>query len=379
VPTRLAFAAVVLAGLNLRAVFGSLPPVLDNVRAELGLGAAVAGLLTTGPLLCFGGFALVAPRLARRVPIEQLLAACLVLTAAGAAARGVAGTAGLFAGTILAGAAVAVAQTVLPMLVRSRHAAHAGLLTGGYSLALTLGSTIAAATAVPLEHALGGWRGSLASYGLLAVAGAGVWLVAAALERTTVEPRPSLGLHRLHGSWSLALYSGLQSMAFYAALTWLPTILETHGWSETGAGAIQASGNAVQLLPAFVVPVLAGRRRSQTSLLAAIVATGVAAVAGLLLAPGGAVGWVLLLGLAQGGALGLALILPVLRGGTGAAVGALTAMTLSIGYLVAAAGPFLLGVVHDAAGGWGVPLVLLAAIVAAELPAGLAATRDWTV
>ena len=62
-----------------------------------------------------------------------------------------------------------------------------------------------------------------------------------------------------------------------------------------------------------------------------------------------------------------------------AAVGALTAMTLSIGYLVAAAGPFLLGVVHDAAGGWGVPLVLLAAIVAAELPAGLAATRDWTV
>jgi CP family cyanate transporter-like MFS transporter len=379
VPTRLAFVAVVLAGLNLRAVFASLPPLLDRVRADLGLGAGVAGLLTTGPLLCFGAFALVAPRLARRVPIERLLAACLALTGVGAGVRGLGDTAGLFAGTVLAGAAVAVAQTVLPVLVRSRHHAHAGLLTGGYSFALTLGSAIAAATAVPLAHGLGGWRGSLASYAALAAVAAAVWVGAAAVERTTVERPPRLDLHRLRGSWSLAVYSGLQSMAFYAGLTWIPTILEAHGWSEGGAGAVQAAGNAVQLLPAFVVPVLAGRRRHQTALLVALVAIALTGVLGLLLAPGAAVGWVLVIGVGQGGALGLALILPVLRGGSGAAVGALTAMTLSVGYLVASAGPFLLGVVHDATGGWNVPLILLAAIVAVELPVGLRATRDWTV
>lgn len=378
-PTRLAFVAVVLAGLNLRAVFASLPPLLDRVRADLGLSAGVAGLLTTGPLLCFGAFALVAPRLARRIPIERLLVGCLVLTGAGAGIRGLGGTAGLFAGTVLAGAAVAVAQTVLPVLVRSRHHAHAGLLTGGYSFALTLGSAIAAATAVPLAHGLGGWRGSLASYGALAAVAAVVWCGAAAVERTTVERPPRLDLHRLRGSWSLALYSGLQSMAFYAGLTWIPTILEAHGWSEGGAGAVQAAGNAVQLLPAFVVPVLAGRRRHQTALLVAIVALALVGVLGLLLAPGGAVGWVVVIGLGQGGALGLALILPVLRGGSGAAVGALNAMTLSVGYLVASAGPFLLGIVHDVAGGWGVPLAVLAAIVAAELPVGVRATRDWVI
>lgn len=377
--TRLAFVAVVLAGLNLRTVFASLPPLLVHVRADLGLSGGVAGLLTTGPLVCFGVFALVAPRLARRVPIEWLLAGCVALTGLGAGVRGLGGVAGLFAGTVLAGAAVAVAQTVLPMLVRARHAARAGVVTGGYSMALTLGSAIAAGTAVPLERALGGWAPSLAAYAAPALPAALLWLVLGTRTRTVVERPPVLDLRRLHGSWSLAVYSGLQSLAFYAGLTWLPTILENHGYGEAGAGGLQAAANAVQLLPAFVVPVLAGRRRQQSSLLAVVVALAVVALLGLLLLPGASIMWMLLLGLGQGGALGLALILPVLRGGSGGAVGALTAMTLSVGYLVAAIGPSLLGVVHDATGGWSVPLIVLAAVAAAELPVGLRATRDWVV
>lgn len=373
----LVFAAVVLVGLNLRTVFASLPPVLANVRADLHLSASVAGLLTTGPLLCFGGFALAAPRLARRVAIERLLAACVALTALGTGLRGVAGTAGLFTGTVLAGAAVALAQTVLPILVRMRHAERAGVLTGSYTMALTLGSAIAAGTVVPLEHAFGGWRGALAIYAVPGAVAAAVWL--ASREQTTIGRPPALDLHRLRGSWSLAAFFGLQSMAFYAGLTWLPTILEAHGFSESGAGALQAGANAVQIVPAFFVPILAGRRQHQTEVLVAIVALGCVAVAGLLVAPSAAYGWMPLLGIAQGGALGLAMILPVLRGGSGPAVAALTAMALSVGYLISSVGPFLLGAVHDASGGWTVPLALLLAITAAELPAGVRATRAWLV
>lgn len=371
------FAAVVLVGLNLRTVFASLPPVLDDVRSDLGLGAAVAGLLTTGPLLCFGGFALAGPRLARRLPIERLLAGFLALTALGTLARGVGGLAGLFAGTLLAGAAVALAQTLVPILVRTRYASRAGLLTGGYTMALTLGAAIASGTAVPFEHAFGGWRGALAVYAAPAVLAVAVCL--ADLERTVVQRAPALDLHRLRGSWSIALYFGLQSMAFYAGLTWLPTILEAHGYSESGAGALQAAANAVQFLPAFLVPVLAGRQRHQTGVLVVLVGAGLVGIGGLLAAPGVALLWMFVLGLAQGGALGLAMILPVLRGGSGAAVAGLTAMALSVGYLIAAAGPFLLGAAHDLTGGWTMPLVLLLAITAAELPLGFHATRSWVV
>ncbi len=366
-----------LVGLNLRTVFASLPPVLDDVRSDLGLGAAVAGLLTTGPLLCFGGFALAGPRLARRLPIERLLVLFLALTALGTVVRGIAGVAGLFAGTLLAGAAVALAQTLVPILVRTRYAARAGLLTGGYTMALTLGSAIASGTAVPFEHGFASWRWALAVYAVPAAVGVAVCL--ADRERTVVERAPALDLHRLRGSWSIALYFGFQSMAFYAGLTWLPTILESHGFSESGAGALQAASNAVQFVPAFLVPVFAGRRRHQTGVLVTLVSLGVAGIGGLLAAPGAALLWMFVLGIAQGGMLGLGMVLPVLRGGSGAAVAGLTAMALSVGYLIAAAGPFLLGASHDLTGGWTTPLVLLLAITAAELPLGFRATRSWVV
>jgi MFS transporter, CP family, cyanate transporter len=369
----------VLAGLNLRTVFGSLPPLLAHVRDDLGLSAGVAGLLTTGPVVCFGIFAPLAPRLARRVAIERLLVVAAVLTTLGTAARGVGGVAGLFAGTLLAGLAIAVAQALVPILIRVRFPERAGVLTGGFSMALPLGAAFAAGLAVPLEHAFDSWRWSLALFGLPAGLAALVWLVPAAEEGTTLEHAPPLGLLRAPGSWSIAFYFGLQSMAFYTGLTWLPSVLESHGFGEGAAGALQALANLLQFAPAFVVPVLAGRRRTQAGLLVVLAVAGIVATVGLLAAPGAAILWMALLGVAQGGALGLALILPVLRGGSGPAVAALTAMALSVGYLFASAGPFVAGVVHDATGGWTLPLLFIAAVTAAEIPVGLPACRAWTI
>lgn len=376
---RVLLAAVVLAGLNLRTVFASLPPLLDDVRADLGLSAGVAGLLTTGPVICFGLFAPFAPRLARRVAIEKLLVALAVLTTLGAAARGLGGTGALFAGTLLAGFAVAIAQALVPILVRVRFPARAGVLTGGFSMALVFGASVASGLAVPLQHLLGSWQAALAAFAVPAGLAALVWLVPAGEKESMLEHAPALGLHRIHGSWSIALFFGLQSMAFYTGLTWLPSVLEAHGFSEGAAGGLQALSSGVQIVPAFLVPVLAGRRRTQTGVLATLVVLGVVAIAGLLAAPGAAVAWMVVLGLAQGGALGLALVLPVLRGRSGHAVAALTAMALSVGYLLASVGPFLAGLAHDATGGWTLPLVFMIAITAGELPAGIPACRNWTV
>jgi MFS transporter, CP family, cyanate transporter len=367
-------AAIVLAGLNLRAVFASLPPLLQHVRTDLGLSAGVAGLLTTGPVVCFGLFAPLAPRLGRHVSIERLLVAMAALTATGTAVRGAGGVAALFAGTLIAGIAIALAQTLVPILIRTRFPDRSGVLMGGFSMALTLGSAIAAGLAVPLENVLDGWRGALAVFGLPAALAAAVWLAPAAESGTIIPRTPSLGLYRLRGSWSLAVYFGLQSMVFYSGLTWLPSILEAHGFSEAAAGGLQALLNVVQFAPAFLVPVLAGRRAHQTAILLVLIAIALAALGGLLAAPGAALLWMPLLGLAQGGALGLALILPVLRSQTAAGVAALTAMALCVGYLLASVGPFLLGVAHDATGAWSVPLIGMMAMTVAEL-VGIPATR----
>ncbi|HYM59013.1 MAG TPA: MFS transporter [Solirubrobacteraceae bacterium] len=374
------FLAIVLLALNLRTIVASLPPLLAEVRGELGLSAAAAGLLTTLPVLCFGALAPLAPLLARRVPIERLVVACGLLTAGAAALRGAGGAAPLFTGSVLAGVAIALAQAVLPAFIRTRFPAQAGPLTGAFSMSLTLGAALAAGAAVPLERLLGGsWAASLAAWAVPAALATVLWLPAALGAGTVVRGAPPPALWRRPLAWSVSLFFGVQSMTFYAGLAWLPSVLEDAGYEAGEAGALQALGNVLQIVPAFVLPILAARRSQQAGLLAAVVLLSVAAPVGLLAAPGAAPLWMVLLGLGQGGALGLALILPVLRGGDAATVASLTAMALCVGYLVAATGPWLLGAVHDATDGWSVPLVLLAALTALELVPGLAASRGRTL
>ena len=371
--------AIVLLALNLRTLVASLPPLLTHVQADLGLSGLAAGLLTTLPVLAFGAFAPLAPRLTRRVSIERVLLGCALATAGAAALRGAGGWAPLFAGCALAGLAVALAQAVLPVFIRLRHPEITGLLTGAYSMSLTLGAALAAGLAVPLEDALGSWEASLAAWALPALVAALVWLPAALRPGTTVSGPPSPGLWRSRLAWNVSLFMGVQSMAFYAGLSWLPAVLEDAGYSKGEAGTLQAFGVLMQLVPAFAVPVLAARSRNQIGVLLAIVASSLAGVLGLIVAPGAALAWIVVFGIGQGGALGLGLILPALRGGDAASVASLTAMSLCVGFVVAAAGPWLLGAVHDATGGWTVALVALAGMCVLELAPGLPAVRARTL
>lgn len=371
---------IVLLAINLRTIIASLPPLLNHVRADLGLSATLAGLLTTLPVVCFGALAPVAPRLAERISLERILVGCAVLTAAAAALRGAGGVAALFAGSLLAGAGTAVAQSALPVLIRTRHPERTGLLTGAFSMALPLGATLAAAIVVPLERAFGGsWRAALAVWAIPAGLAALVWLPAALGTGTHVHGERPAPLWRERRAWWVAAFMGIQSTAFYAGLAWLPTILEDAGWTSGEAGTLQALNSLVSAAPAFLVPWLAAHRTHQTGILAAIVALAAAGTVGLLLAPGAAVLWVILFGLGQGGALGLGLILPALRASGARMAAALTGMTLCVGYLIASTGPWLLGAVHDIAGNWDVPLVVLLAITLAELLPGIPASRNRRV
>ena len=368
--------AIVWLGLNLRTVIASLPPLLPDIRADLGLSAAVAGLLTTLPVLCFGLLAPPARRLAHRLPLEAMLVGCALVTAVAAALRGIGTVAALFAGSILAGASVAMGQTALPVLIRIAFHRAVGTMMGSYSMALPIGATLGAGLAVPLQQALGGsWQASLALWAIPAALAAALWLPPALRRRTMITgPEPE----RLRGrplAWSVALYFGVQSAAFYATLAWLPEILDSDGWSARAGGALLALASLVSAVPALLLPVVAGRRASQAPLVAAVTTTASAGVLGLILAPGLAPLWVVLIGLGHGGSLGLGLVLPVLRATSPGLVASLTAMTLSIGYLTAATGPWLIGAVHDLTSGWTAALGALLGLTLLQLVPGLAAAR----
>ncbi|HEY2636459.1 MAG TPA: MFS transporter, partial [Solirubrobacteraceae bacterium] len=249
-------------------------------------------------------------------------------------------------------------------------------LTGALSISIAISAAFSAALVVPLEHAFGSWEAALAVWAIPALAAGIPWAVWAHRTEETVTRAERPPRVDWRAAWALPAFFGAQSAAFFAALSWLPSILHHADGISTGrAGLLLAIDSVAQGGPAYIVPVLAVRMESQRPLLLAIVALSVGGVLGLIVAPSIALLWIVLLGFGQGGALGLALILPLLRGGDAEAAAGLTALALSGGYLISAMGPWVVGLARDVSGGWTAPLVVLLAITLSQLPAGLPAVR----
>jgi MFS transporter, CP family, cyanate transporter len=371
----------VLAGLNLRIAVASVPPVIDEVTDDLDLSAAAAGLLTSAPILCFGLLAPLAPVLVRRLGAERILFLALVPLVVGLLVRADSSVTALFAGTLLAGAGIAVANVVVPSVVKGRFR-RVGLMTGIYVATLGAGAALAAGLTVPIERALG-WELALALWALPAAAAAAVLGLALFRDRGPVTARGGSGdavaLLGDRVAWVVTLYFGLQSLLFYVVLAWLPSILRDSGLGAGGAGALLALFALGGIPPSLVVPIVATRMRDQRALAAGVAAVEAVAVVGLLAAPDAAALWVFLFAIGQGAAFSLALTVIILRAPDSKRAAELSGMAQAIGYVLAALGPVAIGALHDWSGGWNLPLVVLLALTAPLAAAGVAAGRARTV
>ncbi|EHN10867.1 MFS transporter [Patulibacter medicamentivorans] len=392
--TTLLLVGIVLITVNLRPAIVAVSPLLDGIREQTGMSGATAGLLTTLPVLCFGALAPLAPRLSRRLGPEAVVVAAMLLLLAGILVRLSSSLAVLFAGTVLIGGAIAVANVLLPSMIK-RDLGHAtGMAMGVYAMALSAGGALAAAITVPLQDGIGsGWRTTLALWALLAVPAvlaAGGWLLlrrrqgggrrAAAADVRAARSRAAISLWRDPVAWQVTLFMGLQSLQFYAAAAWLPTIFADHGFSESRAGLMLALATIVGTLSSLVMPILAGRALDQRRLVVTTIALYALGTVGLLAAPTAAGPlWMALIGFAQGAGISLALTMIVLRSPDPEHAAALSGMAQTVGYLLAATGPFALGALHDASGGWTVPLLVLLVLLVPLLLSGLGAGRRRTV
>ncbi|MFC7575543.1 MFS transporter [Klenkia terrae] len=242
---------------------GGRGPLLGDLRADTGLSSALGGLLTSLPVLCFGAFAPVAPRLARKVGLETAVAASLVLLAVGTALRLLTPVGALYGGTVVAGGAIAVANVLVPAYVK-REFAQPGLVMGVYSAALNIGAALAAGLTVPLGRALGlDWRDALAMWGVLAVLALAVWLPVAGTGRAArgavAAPGASWGLLRHDLGRRVTLFLGMQSTQFYGLSAWLPTLLTDAGLPTAEGGLLLAVATVTGAVGAFLAPTLAGR------------------------------------------------------------------------------------------------------------------------
>ncbi|HSH57653.1 MAG TPA: MFS transporter [Halomonas sp.] len=339
---------MVLVGLNLRPALSSLAPVLTRVQQDTGLSPLAIGTLTTLPVLCLGLFAPMAPWLAKRLGPERALAAGLILLAVGLALRGIPVVATLFIGTLMAGAAIGVAGTLLPALVKRELPAGADLMTGVYTMALCLGGALGAGLSIPLADWLGAWHLGLASWSVLALIALVAWQTLAPRRDEAALPGGGGSMRAVLTqplAWQVMLMMGLQSSLAYIVFGWLPTLLVARGYGEAEAGWMMGASVMVQLPAALAAPWLARLGRDQRPALL-LVLTLVASGFWLLLQGAPALRWVgvVLLGLGQGGSFSLALTLIVLRTGNSRLAGKLSGLAQGGGYTLAAMGPLGVGV-----------------------------------
>jgi CP family cyanate transporter-like MFS transporter len=373
---------ILLLAANLRPALTSVAPLIGQIRAGADLSNATAGLLTTLPLLAFGVLSPVAPHLARRFGMERVLLASLVVLAAGILLRSEGAAVALFVGSSALGAAIAVGNVLLPGLIKRDFPERAGLMTSVYSTALAISATLAAGVSFPLAQQAGvGWRGSLALWAVPALIAALAWVPqvrnSRSEEASAQAPLRAGGLRRSALAWQVTLFMGLQSLAYYVTLTWLPEILREGGMSAATAGWMLALAQAVAIPAMFLAPVIAGRRPSQHGVVAVSAALNGAGILGLMIAPDTAITlWIVLLGLGQGACFSLALTFFALRAPDPEHSAALSGMAQSVGYLFAAFGPSLFGLLRDATHAWRIPLILLFAVVVGILVSGLGAARD---
>ncbi|MGO4439027.1 CynX/NimT family MFS transporter [Rhizobium sp. RAF56] len=355
-------ASLVLIAFNLRPVFSSASALLPEIIRSYGLSTLGASLLTTLPVVCLGAFSPLAPRLAQRIGSERTLLGVLALLAFGTALRGLNSIPLLFLGTAFAGASIAVGNVLLPGLVKRDFADRAALMTGCYTMALCAGAATAAGFTLPIEHALGDKvAGALAAWAIPAFIVCLIWLPQTIWKRRRVK-HPGfrvVGLWRDRLAWNVTLFMGLQSALAYSVFGWLVPILRDRGLDGVTAGAIVFTSVMVQAASCLVIPHIAVRGRDQRLINVSLIALAVVALLGLLFAPLSTVWvWSVLQGIGQGGLIAVAMTVIVLRSPDAHVAAHLSGMAQCVGYLLAAIGPLIVGLLHSWTGGFEASAVL---------------------
>ncbi|WP_417197693.1 CynX/NimT family MFS transporter [Bizionia sp.] len=376
---------ILFIAVNLRPALSSIGPLIDMIRQDVGLSETLLGLLTTLPLIAFGVVSTITPLFTKRYGIGNTLLGSLILLAVGIIIRSNGGVFELYLGTIFLGIAIAFGNVLIPAMIKRNFPHKAGLVTSLYSGIMSLGAAFAAGLSVPLAMEMNlGWRGSLGVWAGLAIIAVIIWVPNLKRINRTVPNRSfKEAMKKLSGSklvWKLALYMGLQSFAFYVILAWLPAILMDRGYDASYAGWMLSLSQATGIIGAIFIPIWAGSRKDQRLVIVSLIIVEVIAIIGLLFPEVGLTEiWVGLIGMVLGGTFGLSLLLIVLRSDDAETAAELSGIVQSIGYFIAATGPFIVGVIYDITDMWSYALLLLVLISIIKLVMGIDVGKDRKV
>lgn len=370
---------ILFIAVNLRVPFTAIAPVLPLIQNDFGLSSSSVGLLTSLPLLAFAAFSPLSASFARRFGLERTLFLALIIIALGILLRSAGSVWALYVGTILIGTGIAFGNVLLPGLIKRDFSANIASMTGAYSITMGAAGALGSIIIIPLAQSWG-WPMALCLLIAAPLFALIFWIPQLKKHDPVMmasrKKSASVNVWKSSLAWQVTLFMGLNAMPFYVAVGWLPTILIDNGVSAAQAGSVHGTLQLATAIPGLILA--ATLRRLKDQKLAAVTVSLLVAFSliGFIYLPDLAMLWAAFLGFGSGASMMLGLTFVGLRTTNADDAAALSGMAQCVGYLMAAAGPLLLGQLHDWTGGWTVPLLITAAISVAGACSGMMAGRN---
>ena len=372
---------VIFLSANLRAAITSVGPVIKEISEYLGLSSIQAGLITTIPLLSFGLLSGFVPGIARKLGMERVLFLSLVLLALGLCIRISGSVTFLFTGAALIGFAITAGNVIMPAFIKKEFPQNVGIMAGVYSVSMNLIAALAAGFSIAIGQATQwGWKGSIGIWAILAFVSIIAWipqLLKQKQELPVLARTSNKALFKARLAWNVTIFMGMQSFLFYCMIAWLPAVLQSWGMAKEDAGWVLSYVQMAQLPVTLIGPILANRMKSQQPL---VWATGIIMAIGILLLIFFQLQFiilsVILIGIAGGLAFSLAMMFFILRTKNAESAASLSGMAQSIGYLLAASGPPIFGLLHDFTNNWNISFYFMLGVVVLLLYSGINAAKN---
>lgn len=367
---------IIMIATNLRAPITSVGPLVGTITNSLNLTGAQAGLITTLPLIAFAIISPIAPKLARKFGTETTILGALILIILGLSIRYLPSISTLFLGTAILGCGIAVGNVLIPSIVKQEFQNQSGLVTGIYSVSMNLTGAIASGVSIPLIEKLGWtWNQAFSLWIILAALALLAWLPQLKNKKATpevnvVDTNNSIWHSSL--AWSVSLFMGIQSFIFYVLVAWLPEMLISQGIASSKSGGMLSLLQLTLLPTTFIIPIIAEKRPNQKSLVVISFTLFTLGISGLMFSSLAVISLsIIAIGIAGGIAFSLSMMFFNLRTSTPKEAADLSGMAQSIGYILAAVGPFLFGLLHDLTNNWQSSLFLLIGMTIILLFVGL--------
>ena len=376
------FALIIFLAANMRASYTGIGTIIHLIKADLALSSAIAGMITTIPIIVFAIVCPLASMLSGRIGIGPMLEIGLVFICAGSGLRGFFGAAGLFTGSVILAIGVGIMNALMVGLIKLRFTSHTGLVTSAYTTTMALSTAIFMGLNIHICNAIT-WRGCLSMWAIPAAAAIIIWGTQAfKKENHGAANKPKekglmLKLFKNPRAWFLMVFMGTQSMMFYCISAWIPSILVEKGMDEVSAASATTILQLVSLITTLLVPILCEKMNKRTL---AVALQGVYIIGGIIFyfADLGPICWLAIVLLALGMGSGFSFCIYMFSAKTSSAsqTAALSGFSQCGGYVMAAIGPVLMGAIYDMTESWNMAMIFCFIIIIIMTAAAYLSTDD---